>query len=753
MGLSTTYTKTETDFLIQQLEKKTASGYKGDLNKTDAAPTQIGFYGLLETGVYTNLNGINAPIGKLNFASFDGTTWSLVSVDLLNFENLTINYNTSLAPKSDGVLTIDTPPIKKYDEMVIASIYPKKPMYSKWTNEVNGYEPMGVNIYVESVKAAVYAEVCIYDAYYNRVVTSTSTEIINNGWQYFSFPYVKLSAGEYFIGISTPTNPDTERLKIRSEFKQSTQSMEVYPSVASVTSVEKQPFSFDFVMVSHDSNRSYSGFSLIRNPSVRHYRYIGGYGVLGYNTTTFRLVRSVDNGITWTELGGIPTAGCYNIDKIGNHIYWMTQAGVIYKSSDITLSSSLTWADITPPLKNPKAVALPSSFKVWNNYLWYVEYSQTNTGELQVDGGPKVHRYNTSTGVWTVSGQFPTARHGHSFTEQGTVALYLCLGDAGWGAQVGYHRLTTINADGVADTWVQWTHTHDSTTGNSHYPVSSTIGTIDGIPHLIGGADRPKMFITSTKIGNTTAGQALINARAYCPKDADAGETMRNAVLDARGNFYAVTAESVNKRLMVSPPPYIDRYILADNLEYNLTLPMSISGDKIFFENYIFNAVTFENQVSSVMKSVTTVDNYVFPNEYKGALIPQANGNGNRSGRVVVGGDSINLQAKNTVTGFNTIKGVVTPYTIDLTNINRIVIVVNVKNRVSTGYIRVKVSTDNSPTGFVGGAEFIDSSSTVGTRRITLNTSNLTSNCYLFVQALASQVSEVELDVLNIYYE
>ena len=33
MGLSTTYTKTETDFLIQQLEKKTASGYKGDLRK------------------------------------------------------------------------------------------------------------------------------------------------------------------------------------------------------------------------------------------------------------------------------------------------------------------------------------------------------------------------------------------------------------------------------------------------------------------------------------------------------------------------------------------------------------------------------------------------------------------------------------------------------------------------------------------------------------------------------------------------
>ena len=79
MGLSTTYTKTETDFLIRQLEKKTASGYKGDLRKSDPAPTQIGFYGLLETGVYTNLGGIDAQAGKFNFASFDGTTWSLLS--------------------------------------------------------------------------------------------------------------------------------------------------------------------------------------------------------------------------------------------------------------------------------------------------------------------------------------------------------------------------------------------------------------------------------------------------------------------------------------------------------------------------------------------------------------------------------------------------------------------------------------------------------------------------------------------------
>ena len=98
MGLSITYTKTETDFLIQQLEKKTASGYKGDLSKSDPAPTQIGYYMLLEVGTYTNLDGLNTILNRLNFASFNGTTWSLISISHLgDSEDLTV---VSLEPPS-----------------------------------------------------------------------------------------------------------------------------------------------------------------------------------------------------------------------------------------------------------------------------------------------------------------------------------------------------------------------------------------------------------------------------------------------------------------------------------------------------------------------------------------------------------------------------------------------------------------------------------------------------------------------------
>ena len=82
MGLSTTYTKAETGFLLQQIDKKVVGGYKGDLRISDPAPTEIGYYMLLDVGTYANLGGLNAVLNRLNFVSFDGTTWSKVEVEI-----------------------------------------------------------------------------------------------------------------------------------------------------------------------------------------------------------------------------------------------------------------------------------------------------------------------------------------------------------------------------------------------------------------------------------------------------------------------------------------------------------------------------------------------------------------------------------------------------------------------------------------------------------------------------------------------
>lgn len=68
---------------------------KKSLSKTDAAPTVIGLYPLKETGTYANLGNINAEAGKLNFASFDGSVWSLINIDINPSieENLDIKIN------------------------------------------------------------------------------------------------------------------------------------------------------------------------------------------------------------------------------------------------------------------------------------------------------------------------------------------------------------------------------------------------------------------------------------------------------------------------------------------------------------------------------------------------------------------------------------------------------------------------------------------------------------------------------------
>ena len=80
MGLSTTYTKVETDYKLQELQKLSLGGLKGNLKITDTAPTTQGLYILSDVGTYSNLGGLVTTTGKINYAYFDGTTWSKVEV-------------------------------------------------------------------------------------------------------------------------------------------------------------------------------------------------------------------------------------------------------------------------------------------------------------------------------------------------------------------------------------------------------------------------------------------------------------------------------------------------------------------------------------------------------------------------------------------------------------------------------------------------------------------------------------------------
>ena len=98
MALSTTYTKIETDYLLQKLESELASGLKGSLKITNAAPTEQGLYILSDIGTYANLGGLVTTTGKLNYAYFNGTTWSLIAVDINENSTVKKNNNPSLNP-------------------------------------------------------------------------------------------------------------------------------------------------------------------------------------------------------------------------------------------------------------------------------------------------------------------------------------------------------------------------------------------------------------------------------------------------------------------------------------------------------------------------------------------------------------------------------------------------------------------------------------------------------------------------------
>ena len=56
----------------------------GVLKITDTTPTAQGLYILYDIGTYTNLGGLVATTEKLNYAYFNGTTWSLIAVEIPN---------------------------------------------------------------------------------------------------------------------------------------------------------------------------------------------------------------------------------------------------------------------------------------------------------------------------------------------------------------------------------------------------------------------------------------------------------------------------------------------------------------------------------------------------------------------------------------------------------------------------------------------------------------------------------------------
>lgn len=119
-----------------------ANETKGLLSPTSPAPTEKGKYILSSAGTYTNLGGLVATADKLNYAYFDGTTWSLISVDVNNAktifddeDNVNLgtmkatadyfknNFEGTFVEKIDEPLVVETLTTTRYDESAIKSNY------------------------------------------------------------------------------------------------------------------------------------------------------------------------------------------------------------------------------------------------------------------------------------------------------------------------------------------------------------------------------------------------------------------------------------------------------------------------------------------------------------------------------------------------------------------------------------------------------------------------------------------------------
>lgn len=79
----------------------------GSIKITDTAPTTQGLYILSDVGTYTNLGGLVALNGTINYAYFDGNTWSKAEVVMTKdvVDNLTSIVDTdTILKKESGVL-------------------------------------------------------------------------------------------------------------------------------------------------------------------------------------------------------------------------------------------------------------------------------------------------------------------------------------------------------------------------------------------------------------------------------------------------------------------------------------------------------------------------------------------------------------------------------------------------------------------------------------------------------------------------
>lgn len=460
---------------------------------------------------------------------------------------------------------------------------------------------------------ATLFEIGLFSESYSKLASSGPREATPAGRRTIALPETTLTPGRYFFAITTNSATLAVAVNDYSGGYTATAAFPLPASAASPTLAAQAPS----VTIKEKALPPVQNlFSLETGRNVRV------YGVdettrqpWGLNTTTFKMAVSVDSGATFTDKMSVPpgalTTGGGICDLIvhGSKLYVLTNALTLHMSSDLTATA--TWTDITCPLKSANAKGRPYGMAVLSGYLFIGEYTQS-PNEVRTTGqtpgpdptrGPRIFRYDITGGTWSISKEFLEARHIHSFYAEGSVALWVSLGDAGWGSEIGLYRLTPSGigtGSGGTDSWLKWTTPASPRT--DHYPVDFLIA---GDANFNGEQWKSKFLLTSDRPGyhlleaarlGTVAGSVNIGAQLFTRPGAPSGETVRSLVLDTdTKNAFYWTAETSEPGIYVSPPPYTQAVKLADYSDPNLFRAV-YSGGYVMLFNSRFRVEKFVGQ-------------------------------------------------------------------------------------------------------------------------------------------------------------
>jgi hypothetical protein len=435
-------------------------------------------------------------------------------------------------------------------------------------------------------------DIGIYDSNKNLLASTGLREVPDVGQFEFYHPEVTLTPGKYYYALSC--NGTTATFGHTYKYGGFTKTLSL-PVSASLTSLTPSNTCPQLIGYAKDKLTPV-GF---QDLSQTKYRVYGANGSQpwGLNTQTFKICMSTDSGATYTDMMTQPNYGAASIyDMVfdATKLYIFTSDMRIFQSSDLTAGA--TWTEITCPisagLRRSVAVARPYGITVWNDYIVMGEYSGAT--DLQNDptdpAGPRLLKYGPLSGTptWSLAKQFTAARHVHSLFQDGVSKLWVSLGDAGYGADIGLWRMTDI----VANTITKWTTISAPYTdyyGVDVIEINPGVGCAAGIYCT---SDRPGHHLLFSKAAGNPGG---FNLSTQLPRlNTDTAETVRSLVYDKNGsrNLYYFTAESSDIALYVTPPPYTQAYRLT-GVTTSLQSRAVISGNYLMMFNRRYLMPTF----------------------------------------------------------------------------------------------------------------------------------------------------------------